>query len=872
MANLPRFLVLCLIIICQHYCAHSQTLVIGHVVNEKGDPVTNATVMLYGDSLCKTKAAAFAITDRKGMFALTVKTQDGWIQVRHLGYRNLILPLKDANAKKLILQEEKNSLEEIIVKGRYTGMRMSGDTVMFDANHFKNGFEDNVGQLLQKLPGISVDKDGNVSYAGKNIETLLLDGKDVLTQSSNGLVVNNMQADNIRGVEVIKQYKSSSLLSFAENDDGMALNLKTTKKSNLSGYAEGGMGVTDRYQLKAFGLMPNEKFSLTAILSSNNIGEPTLSLSDYIKKKISHSASSAGNSMSFTLSGAESQVLYKTGDAFKDKGHLLSLDAKYVPSKQLAITLGTMLYHSDLSNESSNQETFYNQDRNVVWDTESKDRRHGGFVTSYANMGWRPRKNLIVQADVKFHSNDIHLSQEGKGNSADANDYRQTNRQRETHIEVNWLSKLLLNKHTLHFGSSMEWNSQKGDYNLLSENWLLPVDSCGYCNEGFIYFERIKNDRMVARAHAGDEIALREGYSLSTNINYDYSHIDDYADRQPKDSALNIIKQAGAELLLKKTTGKMHYTIGLQCSFYSNVFGAMEKTRLYPYVDCTYSISDNKKISTSYSRSGKLTDFEKLSRLYRITSYYSLTEASQINDPFQFSDRISLSYSDINISRNTFIFAHASMEQTKHSLTQHVSRHSIVSITQNMTDRASRSFLMYFVLDKRFVFGLPLDMKLSANGFSMTSPSVTNGSISDIDNEKVDLKLAASSRFKTPFNAEFTYGCSWMRSNVKNYSQKSITREYTTQAKLLFNKGKWRNAIGIEYTSTSVEGYNENQWNLNFALAYKLKRLAISVKANNILHLKTNYWRRTYISEYMSLSQHYRRMPGYLMAGIKYTI
>ena len=148
MENFPRVLVLCLIMICQHYCARSQTLVNGYVVNEDGAPVTNATVMLYGDSLCRTKAAAFAITDRNGKFALAAKGQDGWIQVRHLGYQNLILPLKDADDKKLILQEEKNSLEEIIVKGRYTGMRMSGDTVMFDTNHFKNGFEDNVGQLL----------------------------------------------------------------------------------------------------------------------------------------------------------------------------------------------------------------------------------------------------------------------------------------------------------------------------------------------------------------------------------------------------------------------------------------------------------------------------------------------------------------------------------------------------------------------------------------------------------------------------------------------------------------------------------------------------------------------------------------------------
>lgn len=872
MANLPRFLVLCLIIICQHYCAHSQTLINGHVVNEKGDPVTNATVMLYGDSLCRTKAAAFAITDRKGMFALTVKTQDGWIQIRHLGYRNLILPLKDANDKKLILQEEKNSLEEIIVKGRYTGMRMSGDTVMYDANHFKNGFEDNVGQLLQKLPGISVDKDGNVSYAGKNIETLLLDGKDVLTQSSNGLVVNNMQADNIRGVEVIKRYKSSDPLGVANDADGVALNLKTNNKSKLTGNADGGMGLENRYQGKVFGLMPNEKFSLTAILSSNNIGEPTLSLSDYIKKKISHSASSAGSDMSFTLSGAESQILYKTGDAYKDKGHLLSLDAKCVPSRQMVITLGTLLYHSDLSNESSNTETFYSEEHNVVWNTESGDRRQGGFVSSYADMGWRPRKDLTVHVGGKFHSNDIHLSQEERGNSADANDYHQTNHQRETLLEGNWFLNWLLGKHTLRVGGSMEWNTQKRGYNLATEGWFLPVACSGFGEEGFVYRERMETDRWMVRAFVGDEVPLSDTYRLSAKANFDYSHVCDHAQRQPNDTALNIMKQIGTQLLFKKVKGRMCYSLGVQFSVYSDVFGTMKKPRVYPHIDWSYSISDNKKISASYTRSGKLAELEKLSRLYQIDSYYSLTEASTILHPYLVSDRLSLSFSDINIVSNTFVFAHAMLERSAHSLTPHVTRDSVVSITRNMTDRASHSCLFYFLLDKRSAFGLPLDMKVSVNGFGMTSPAMTNGNASDIDNEKVDFKVMAVSRLKTPLNGELAYRYSWLRNRVESYGQKSITREHATQAKLLFNKGRWRNAIGIEYKSTSVGGYDENQVNLNLSLAYKLKRVAFYVKANNILHLKTNYWRRTYVSEYLSLSQRYRRMPGYILAGVKYTL
>jgi hypothetical protein len=866
-----KFFIAFLILTASIHTACSQNIFSGYVVDSVGNPLSNATVMLYGDSLCKSKMVAYAMTNRAGKFTLSSDRNNGWILIRHLGYQNRILPLKSISNQKISLREERQSLEEIVVKGHYAGVRLSGDTVMFDAEHFKNGFEENVSQLLQKLPGVSVDEDGTVSYGGKIIGTILLDGKDVLTQSSNGMLVNNMQADIIRGVEVIRHYKSNNPMSFNEESDGMALNLKTSKHSKFSGYADGKYGYDNRYRMKTFGILPSEKFSLMAILSSNNIGEPALSFSDYIRKKVSHSSVS-GNDVSFSLTGMEAELLYKTQDYFKDKGHLLTIDSKYVPSKNLTLILSTMLYHTDLSGKGSNEEIFFNDSNDVVLNTESANRRHGGIITSYAEVGWRPLRNLIVQTNFNFLTNDIHLRQEETGNTVNANDYNQLNKQAETNFDGNFLTKLLLKNHTLKVGGSVGWHTQNRDFDLSSAYWYLSVSNNGYDDDGYFYHDRIKTHRLLVRANAGDEVSISKNYLLDIHANFDYSHIDDYAERQPNDTALEIIKQLGAEVLFKKVEGKLRYSLGLGCSVYSDVFGKFDKAHLFPRLDLSYSILKNKTITVSYNRTGSLTDFEKISRLYRLDSYYSLTEGADFDGPFQISNQVILSFSDIDAGNNTYIFAHASWERSRHSLTPHIMRDSIVSITRNMIDRATNSYQFFISCDKRYIFGLPLDMKMKVMAFYMTSPSVTNGNISDIDNEKVDFNLKAASRFKFPVNVEISCGYAWLKNHIKNYEQEYITRELTSQARLLFNKGNWRNAVGVEYQTTRVDGYDEELFNLNFSVEYKFKRFAFSVKANNLLHLKTNYWRKTRISEYLSVSEYYRRMPGYLMAGVKYNI
>ena len=149
------------------------------VVNDKGQPVVMANVMLYPDSLAKQPMVAYAVTDSKGIFHLSAApTEPAWFHVKCLGYEDGILRYNLSKSQYLItLQSKMTDLNEIVVKGNYSGIKTKGDSVIFDINHFKNGAEENVSDVLRRLPGMEVSETGKVKYEGKNVDKILVNGR-----------------------------------------------------------------------------------------------------------------------------------------------------------------------------------------------------------------------------------------------------------------------------------------------------------------------------------------------------------------------------------------------------------------------------------------------------------------------------------------------------------------------------------------------------------------------------------------------------------------------------------------------------------------------------------------------------------------------
>jgi hypothetical protein len=160
---------------------------------------------------------------------------------------------------------------------------IKGDTVEFNASSFKvNKPNAVVEDLLKRLPGVEVDKDGNVKANGQDVKRILVDGKEFFGNDPK-LATKNLQADMVNKVQVFE--KKSDKSDFTGFDDGNSeptinLTLKNDKRTGVFGRVSAGYGTDDRYTANGNINKFKKGEQLSFIGQANNVNQQGFSLMD----------------------------------------------------------------------------------------------------------------------------------------------------------------------------------------------------------------------------------------------------------------------------------------------------------------------------------------------------------------------------------------------------------------------------------------------------------------------------------------------------------------------------------------------------------------------------------------------------------------
>jgi len=253
----------------------------GHVFDSLNNPITFASVVATG---CKDdQVLVFTNTDTEGRFQLTIKTDCDSITVtaRSLGHRSMSfrLALRALPAVRDFVLAT-TVLEEIVVRGKTPPVIARNDTTEYNMASFSDSTEVTVEDLLKKIPGVSVAENGLITYNGKTVERVLIEGDDLFSQNYT-LATRNIRADMISKVQVIDRFQENPLMQGIQQSDRMVMNLKIKpdRKRALSGNVEAGGGYGEawkgRVQTNLFSLSRKEKIYL--IGNANNSGGNILS-------------------------------------------------------------------------------------------------------------------------------------------------------------------------------------------------------------------------------------------------------------------------------------------------------------------------------------------------------------------------------------------------------------------------------------------------------------------------------------------------------------------------------------------------------------------------------------------------------------------
>ncbi len=182
---------------------------------------------------------------------------------------------------KILLLNKSKLLQEVIVKNG-SPIRIKGDTTVYTADSFKVKDGATVEDLLRKMPGFQVGKDGKIKSMGETVKNVLVDGEEFFGNDP-GIALKNLQANIVQEVQVYD--KKSDQAAFTGVDDGIRektvnLKLKSNKKQGYFGKVEAGGGSPSNYSNSAMFNAFQGKRKLSAYGFMSNTGNTDLSWDD----------------------------------------------------------------------------------------------------------------------------------------------------------------------------------------------------------------------------------------------------------------------------------------------------------------------------------------------------------------------------------------------------------------------------------------------------------------------------------------------------------------------------------------------------------------------------------------------------------------
>lgn len=211
-------------------------------------PLFNATVVLL--NAADSSVVRSCIVDSKGLFSLNrLKLDVFLLHITHIGYqpvwRHVTISEKDSLIDLGIIYIQKNAimLDLIEIVNRKPSMVLKRDTVEFNISSLNIREDATMEELLRRLPGIRVERDGTIKVSGESVKRLLINGRVFLGDDPK-TATRNLSVDMIDKVQFID--RKSDWSQFTGVSDGYrekAINIviKDERKDTYFGRASGAL-------------------------------------------------------------------------------------------------------------------------------------------------------------------------------------------------------------------------------------------------------------------------------------------------------------------------------------------------------------------------------------------------------------------------------------------------------------------------------------------------------------------------------------------------------------------------------------------------------------------------------------------------------
>ena len=845
-------------------CLANDVKLRGTVVSSAdGSPVPFANVMVY--ALPDSALLGYAITSDDGSFLVetTSSSTELLIKVSCIGFKSKTARTTREETNGVLVKLEPNSkmLETIVVTGRAPGIKVSGDTIDYNIGKYTTGNEKVLKDILAKLPGMDVDEKGQVTVNGEAVKKILIDGQDFFGDK-NEQITNNLPAKIVDGIQLQKNYSEFSLLSGFNTHKANALNVKldSLHRGRITGNAElqGGWPRNYRATVNAY------SFGSKAMMGFNvkyfNTGEAFMTLIDYIKLlgSVNDYARSFGGQDRVIDTGAGlPSFLTNDINSYKRRNALLSSNIAWNPSERLKVNAYYLFNFDQSYGKYDNRRTYMETGRTETFSETSAARR--GFHHLGLNL------KCMLPGNAAFDSRTTITAMPQTSNRH-INNYNcesklhEWNFSQRMSVVKNWNNKDLL--------------SVSGEFDYRNSRRQLNVESANTLYDLTVYDVAQKQKQTLINAFLSSSWVHRLSRAWQINMAGGWNLIRNMASASASVDTFDVAKQFlttnvyNYTISFSKKNGLLRLNGGLTLASVNNRF---ENNRLIllPVANIELAFSSTNSISLTYS-SGYESDNDVFMRGLMIDDYRQYTAFEEQHNILHRKDKLQLGVNYFDIL-NDFTFVASlgcSFTDEPYIFDYHNDGRGVrASLLKADRDRCTQ--YAYFNIKKGFRIPLVLTFK------STMSNSLYQNSyqhmFSNNRSSTFDGTFALATKFKSLLNIEVGYKLNLQQSKIGISNNHINYAEHVLYVKpMAIRKERFELSLPLSYM-LDQSGQNEfRNFDMGLTAMFTFKRWALSIEGNNMLH--TRNYRRLRIASRNDYNEVVteNRLPGYVIAGIKF--
>lgn len=878
MAKISYFLIFTIFIFSNILNAQKNYKVEGIIMNDSLEKISNVNIIVK--DIKTSSILNYTNTDNQGYYFININTENSLVNITFssLGYKTITKDIDLLNQskelEKITLKKNTFELNEIILESKRNAITIKGDTTFYNVDYFKNGTEDNLKDLLNNLPGISVNENGKIIVNGKEINELLIDGEN-LYNKQHQFATENLSSETVKSIEVYKNHTSFDKLKTNTDSGETALNvlIKNEHKNKFKGTIQADYNFNQRYKINSTLYNFNKKNKFSLIQNSNNLGKNPIGINDYftlVEGDIEETNNKTNNVIYSNINDVP-KFLSLGEKVFKTNNDFLTISNVFSPIKKIKINFYSINNLSAIKEKIKTNQTFTNSDFEFKENITNDEKNIFGLFN--LKSVYKKNENTLFKLSNSFLTDNID-SNEDIENFSQLNlvNINQENTSKKNILKNNFNFSKKIKRNFLTSNIFFDFTELNFKNNIISNQPFLNLTNSYEFQQSLkkinkkigydaTYSFEIKNINIKLKTAFNNNFFY---FNNKSNSNLNYKNFF-------QTNSENILNEI---ILNYNLTKKIYASISFNHNLTNQKVNDLEKYKspFFGYnASLKYSFKTNTFFQISKSLTNNLSEPENLVENYFIKNYRTIIQNFDLKPNSLFpSNKLNLNFFRFNEETNSVVILNINHIYKNKSIGYNYINNQNFNILEYSIIPVEKLTTAMFFFEKK-IKNKPLNVNVNIDYNNTEKAFFINNILSGYESNYISNSTNLKSAFKKSpvhFNLGYNYAINFFENN--NNKTKQVTfQSYLSINGIVFKNFNWK--INTINTIFRTDDSNRKILSISPSLRYsKNEKWEYYIIGNNILNLKSPEIINNNSDVGYNMQTVTATLAGYLNYGIKY--